>query len=66
MHDLNLRISDNGVGIDSNVAEQGKGGHFGLRGMRERDAKFTPISSAGEMNIAAWSLYKARGGGWQL
>ena len=35
-HDLTLHISDNGVGIDSEVLEKGKDGHFGLRGMRER------------------------------
>jgi signal transduction histidine kinase/ligand-binding sensor domain-containing protein len=35
-HDLTLRISDNGVGIDAAVIETGKEGHFGLRGMRER------------------------------
>lgn len=35
-HDLTLRISDNGIGIDSAVVENGKEGHFGLRGMRER------------------------------
>jgi len=54
-HDLTLRISDNGVGIDSNVAEQGKGGHFGLRGMRERaariGAKFTLMSSPGSGTV---------------
>lgn len=48
-HDLTLRVSDDGVGIDSAVVEQGKEGHFGLRGMRERaeriGAKFTLDSS---------------------
>lgn len=48
-HDLTLRVSDDGVGIDSAVIEQGKEGHFGLRGMRERaeriGAKFTLDSS---------------------
>jgi signal transduction histidine kinase len=34
--DLALRVADNGVGIDSAVAERGKDGHFGLQGMRER------------------------------
>jgi len=34
--DLTLRISDNGVGIDSEVVEKGKEGHFGLLGMKER------------------------------
>lgn len=36
--DLLLRVSDNGVGIDPAVATNGKGGHYGLRGMRERAA----------------------------
>jgi signal transduction histidine kinase/ligand-binding sensor domain-containing protein len=48
-HDLTLRVSDNGVGIDSEVAEKGKEGHFGLRGMKERaeriGAKFNLSSS---------------------
>ena len=35
-HGLVLRVKDNGVGIDPIVAEQGKEGHFGLNGMRER------------------------------
>jgi signal transduction histidine kinase len=34
--DLDLRIRDNGVGIDPSVIERGKAGHFGLQGMRER------------------------------
>jgi len=48
-HDLTLRISDNGVGIASEVIEKGKEGHFGLHGMRERaeriGSKFTLVSS---------------------
>jgi signal transduction histidine kinase len=36
---LLLRIADDGVGIDANVAERGRAGHFGLTGMRERAAK---------------------------
>ena len=46
--DLSVRVSDNGVGIDPTTAE-GKQGHFGLQGMRERAAriggKFTLVSS---------------------
>ena len=34
--DLIVRVRDNGRGMDSMVAEQGKDGHFGLQGMRER------------------------------
>jgi signal transduction histidine kinase/ligand-binding sensor domain-containing protein len=48
--DLALRVSDNGVGIDSAVAGGGKKGHFGLQGMRERATrivgKLTVTSSA--------------------
>ena len=48
-HDLTLRVSDNGAGIESEVLEKGKEGHFGLRGMRERaeriGAKFTLVTS---------------------
>jgi signal transduction histidine kinase/ligand-binding sensor domain-containing protein len=35
-HDLVMRISDNGVGIDPDIVRSGKPGHYGLRGMRER------------------------------
>jgi signal transduction histidine kinase len=49
-HDLTLRISDNGVGIDATVSERGQDGQFGLRGMRERAARigaaFTLTTSA--------------------
>jgi signal transduction histidine kinase len=38
-HDLTLRVSDNGTGIDPVTADRGKDGHFGLRGMRERAAR---------------------------
>jgi signal transduction histidine kinase len=46
---LALRVADNGVGIDSAVADRGKDGHFGLQGMRERavriGGKLTLVSS---------------------
>ena len=38
-HDLAVKVRDNGVGIDPTLAEQGKVGHFGLQGMRERVAR---------------------------
>jgi signal transduction histidine kinase len=38
-HDLALRVSDNGTGIDPAIADGGKDGHFGLQGMRERAAR---------------------------
>lgn len=34
--ELSVDVADNGVGMDPFVAERGKEGHFGLRGMRER------------------------------
>jgi len=37
--DLTLSVRDNGVGFDAGVAEQGKAGHFGLPGMKERAAR---------------------------
>lgn len=35
-HDLTLRVKDDGIGIDADAFEQGKPGHFGIQGMRER------------------------------
>jgi signal transduction histidine kinase len=37
--DLIIRIADNGTGIDPAIADNGKRGHFGLQGMRERTAR---------------------------
>jgi len=49
--DLVLHVSDNGKGIDPDLAEKGKGGHFGLAGMHERaarlDARLTVSGSPG-------------------
>jgi signal transduction histidine kinase len=49
--DLTLRVSDNGSGIEAAVLTEGKEGHFGLQGMRERaeriGSKFTLVSSPG-------------------
>jgi hypothetical protein len=38
-NDLDLRVSDNGVGIDPVIADKGRDGHFGLQGIRERAAR---------------------------
>jgi signal transduction histidine kinase len=49
--DLAICVSDNGSGVDPNIAERGKAEHFGLQGMRERadriGGKLSVISSAG-------------------
>jgi signal transduction histidine kinase len=37
--ELGVDVADNGIGMDSLVAERGKEGHFGLQGMRERAAR---------------------------
>jgi signal transduction histidine kinase len=34
--ELRIRIRDNGCGIDPQVLKKGRGGHWGLAGMRER------------------------------
>ena len=48
-HDLILRIYDNGIGIEPSITANGKEGHFGIQGMRERAARiggrFTLIST---------------------
>ena len=53
--DLNLRIRDNGAGIDPGILHRGKPGHFGLQNMRERAArimgKFSVESSAGSGTV---------------
>jgi signal transduction histidine kinase/streptogramin lyase len=53
--DLSLRIYDNGVGIDPDIVNRGKQGHFGLQGMRERAerimGKFSVESSAGSGTV---------------
>ncbi len=36
---LLVRVSDNGVGIDQEIMQAGRAGHFGLQGMRERAAR---------------------------
>jgi len=38
-HGFTLRVADDGVGMESTVAERGKEGRFGLPGMRERAAR---------------------------
>jgi signal transduction histidine kinase len=47
-HDLALTVSDNGRGIDPDIAAQGRTGHFGLQGMRERALRID-----GKLNLAS-------------
>jgi signal transduction histidine kinase len=46
---LTLRVNDNGIGIGTAILAEGKEGHFGLQGMRERaeriGSKLTFVSS---------------------
>ena len=53
--DLIFRVSDDGIGIDSKVAQKGKEGHFGLQGMKERaerlGGKLTVVGSPGSGTI---------------
>jgi len=46
--ELRVRVRDDGIGIDASVVQQGRAGHYGLPGMRER-AK----SIAGQLDV--WS-----------
>ena len=39
--DLVLRVADDGVGMEAAMAERGKEGHFGLRGIRCTDRRTT-------------------------
>lgn len=41
LQDLALSVSDNGKGIDPNVATRGTDGHYGLQGMRERATRIS-------------------------
>jgi len=54
-NDFTLAVSDHGIGIESEVLENGKEGHFGLHGMRERaeriGSKFT-LSTAADSGTA--------------
>src|SRR5215813_9258309 len=49
-HDLQMRVRDNGTGIDPQVLHNGRAGHFGFLGMRERAARI-----GGVLNISSRS-----------
>jgi signal transduction histidine kinase len=46
--ELGVSVADNGVGMDPSVADRGKDGHFGLRGMRERASRI-----AGKLTVTS-------------
>jgi signal transduction histidine kinase len=46
-HALTVQVIDDGTGIDPAVAERGRDGHFGLRGMKERASR-----AGGKLTIA--------------
>jgi signal transduction histidine kinase len=58
---LTLRIADNGRGIDHKVLQDGRPGHYGLVGMRERAARIGArfaIESAGTGTVVSLSVPK--------
>jgi signal transduction histidine kinase len=55
-HDLILRVSDNGIGIDPATADRGKDGHFGLQGMRERAARIGGHLTLGSSSISGTEI----------
>jgi ligand-binding sensor domain-containing protein len=68
--DLALRVADNGVGIESSVADRGRDGHFGLQGMRERavriGGKLTLVSSSAsgteiKLLVPGGTIFQKRG-----
>ena len=53
-----MRVADDGVGMELTLAERGKEGHFGLRGMRERAARIgatLSVTSAPGTGTAQWN-----------
>jgi signal transduction histidine kinase/ligand-binding sensor domain-containing protein len=46
--ELGVCVVDNGVGMDTLVADHGKDGHFGLKGMRERASRI-----AGKLSVTS-------------
>ncbi|HEU4690594.1 MAG TPA: ATP-binding protein, partial [Vicinamibacterales bacterium] len=54
-HDLTLRVSDDGAGMEAELLDKGKEGHFGIRGMRERaeriGARLTLSSAPGSGTV---------------
>ncbi len=71
--DLTLRITDNGKGIAPAVVAQGKDGHYGLQGMRERAARIsgklslTTSADSGtniELTVPGRIVFRGQRSGW--
>jgi signal transduction histidine kinase len=71
---LELRVSDNGKGIDPDIAAKGKPGHFGLTGMQERAARIgahLTIRSSGsagsevELMVPGRIVFREQGSLWK-
>jgi signal transduction histidine kinase/ligand-binding sensor domain-containing protein len=70
-NDFTLIVRDNGLGIDSKLAAEGREGHFGLQSMRERaariDAQFQLITASRlgttiEVKIPGKIAFRKKGG----
>jgi len=72
--DLTIRVLDNGKGIEADIADSGKPGHFGLRGMQERACRIQATlrvasrTSAGtevELVVPGKVVFQEAGHRWQ-
>jgi len=69
--ELRVRVRDDGIGIDASVLQEGRAGHYGLPGMRERaksiggQLEVWSEKGAGtelELTVPAKVAYRGRGG----
>ena len=69
--ELRVRVRDDGIGIDASVLQEGRAGHYGLPGMRERaksiGGQLDVWSEQGagtelELTVPASVAYRGRGG----
>jgi len=58
-----MRIRDNGCGIDPQVLERGRDGHWGLAGMRERAAKIGGLLNISSSEAAGTEIQVSIPGG---
>jgi signal transduction histidine kinase len=55
-------LKDNGVGIDPDVMDVGKQGHFGLQGMKERSARIRArITITSTLNVGTQIILNVPG-----